>query len=87
MIEGVTSTGFAFAVDEGVFNDMELFDDLVALDKGDGSILPSLVDRLLGDQKPALYDHLRGENGRVPIDRVGAAILEIFRALNAGKNS
>lgn len=86
-MKGTTSTGFTFELPDDVMNDMELFEDLRAMDRGDPTAMVPVVQRLMGDQKQALYDHVRTETGRVPIDRVTAEILEIFALLKNGPKS
>lgn len=81
-----TKSGFSAELDESRLNDMELFDALTALDGGDMSVLPTVVGKIMGESKKALYDHVRAENGIVPIDRVTAEIRDIVLALG-GKNS
>ena len=88
MIEGVTRSGFKFCVDENFANDMEIV-DILADDNIDDSIRASrIVKKLLpGEQRTALYNHLR-KDGRVPVDAVVAAVQDIFAAMgNQGKNS
>ena len=88
MVTGVTRSGFAFEVSEDVANDMELLEDLVDLDEGKLTALVPVFRRILGDQKEALYDHLRDpETGRVPMDAAQEEILDIFAALKDGKKS
>ena len=81
-----TSTGFEIDVDKERFNDMELFDSLVKVEKGDYTELPMVVDKVLGDHKKDLYEHVRGEDGRVPINRVIQEVNEILSG-SGGKNS
>lgn len=81
-----TPSGFRCELDETVFNDMELFDALTGLDRGDMTALPTVVGKIMGKSKKALYDHLRSENGIVPVDRVTVEIRDIILALG-GKNS
>ena len=81
-----TKSGFTCELDEAMLNDMELFDALTALDEGDMSVLPTVVRKIMGASKRALYDHVRGENGIVPIDRVVAEIRDVVVSLG-GKNS
>ena len=81
-----TPSGFRCELDEAAMNDMELFDALTGLDAGDMTALPTVVDKIMGQNKKALYDHLRGENGIVPIDRVTVEMRDIILALG-GKNS
>lgn len=88
MKKGKTETGFAFTLDENVFDDMELLEMLVEIDKGEASALPAVVTRILGvDQKKKLYDHCREENGRVPVSRIGSEIASIFAAFDKSKKS
>ena len=88
MITGVTKSGFHFRVDENAMNDMELV-DILADDSMDDSFRMSHVLRKLlpGEQRKALYDHVRVD-GRVPVDAVVSAVEDIFAAMGqAGKNS
>ncbi len=76
----------ALSVAPDDLNDMELFEDLCALDEGKAHFLPRVVRRFLGEeQKTALYEFLRGDDGRVTIAAVSAAILEIFEQVNSAK--
>ena len=88
MIEGVTKSGFHFSVDKNSMNDMELVDVLADTSLDDAFRMSHVVRKLLpGDQRKALYDHLRVD-GRVPVESVVAAVEDIFAAVgNDGKNS
>lgn len=86
-MQGVTRSGFAFSVPDDVANDMELFEALVDLDGGDGRAVVPVCRIILGDQKKALYEHLRNEYGRVPVDAVSEEIADILAALKNGKKS
>lgn len=77
-----TSAGFEADLDEGCFDDMELFDALLAMQAGDGTQLPKVVDKIMGDAKQALYDSMRNEKGRVPTQGVSEAITEIIQQLS-----
>lgn len=85
MIKGVTRSGFEFEVPEDTANDMELFEALCDLDAGDARAIVPVCRKVLGDQKKALYDHLRGDGGRVPVDKVTAEIADILNQLKDGK--
>jgi len=87
MISGETRSGFRFEVDEDIANDMELFEALCDLDNGDGTAVVPIVRIVLGDQKKALYEHLRAKNGRVPVTAVSEEIADILSAMNGGKKS
>ena len=82
-----TSSGFSCDVDESAMNDMELLEDLAAIDGGDISVLPGALSRIVGSEnKRKLYDHVR-INGRVPIDIVSQEIGEIITQLGSKKKS
>ena len=82
-----TSSGFSCDVDESAMNDMELLEDLAAIDRGDISVLPGALSRIVGSEnKRKLYDHVR-INGRVPIDSVSQEIGEIITQLGSKKKS
>ena len=82
-----TSSGFSCDVDESAMNDMELLEDLAAIDGGDIGVLPSALSRIVGSEnKRKLYDHVR-VNGRVPIERVSQEIGEIITQLGSKKKS
>ena len=79
--------GLDIEVQEDALNNMELLDDLVDLDEGNGYAISRVVSRILGkDEKKKLYNHLRAD-GVVQINKVVDAMREIFEKLGtAGKN-
>ena len=82
MITGETKSGFKFSVDAEAVKDME-FLELVGEAKADPTKLGKMYECLLGkDQKKALYDHVRNNKGRVPIDLITAESDDIFDAIN-----
>ena len=72
--------GFELTIDDVVLDDMELVDLLGELED-DPMKIGKVVKKVLGDQKNALYDHVRTEDGRVPVSVLTDAITEIFEAL------
>lgn len=87
-LKGTTASGFNFEISEEIRDDMELLEQLIAIDKGDLTEAPALVKSLLGEkQKKALYEHCRGENGRVSSKQVFAEIKGIFDAIKNGDES
>lgn len=88
MVKCKTSTGFVVELDKNVMNNMELVDALAEAENDNPVALSKACLLLLGkDNRQKLYDHLRQENGRVPVDAVGAALTDIFKAFgDAGKN-
>lgn len=87
MVTGTTRSGFDFEVAEDITNDMELFEALCDLDAGDATAVVPVCRKILGRQKKALYDHLRDENGRVPVEKVSEAVIDIINAVKDGKKS
>lgn len=88
MIEGKTKSGFAFKITDETLDDYELLEMIMDIDGGAGEKTTSMVTKLLGtDQKNALKDHVRDENGRVSATRLMEEIVEIFSACDVGKNS
>lgn len=86
-MKGTTQSGFEFDVADDIVNDMELFEALCDVDAGDVRAIVTVCRRVLGDRKAALYEHVRGADGRVPMDGVTAEIADIFGALKNGKKS
>ena len=85
MLKGKTAAGFAYEVNPDVLNDMELMEALAEVDSNP-LLLPKVIRAVLGDaQKTAFYDHYR-KNGKVPVDVVSAAFVEILSTNNQGKN-
>ena len=79
--------GLNLEIQDNALDNMELVDDLVELDEGNGYAISRVVGRILDkEQKQKLYDHLRVD-GVVQISKVVDCMKEIFDKLgNAGKN-
>lgn len=86
MIEGKTSSGFAFSVEEHVLDSMELLDAIVEADENPAALSKVVKLILPKEQQKALYDHLRTEHGNVPIMAVAQEVAEIFSYTPEGKN-
>ena len=85
MLKGKTESGFCFEINEKDLDDMEFVEALAELEENSLK-LPKVCNMLLGkEQKEKLYDHLRDENGKVPVDAVSNAIVEIM--LVAGEST
>lgn len=88
MLKGKTPSGFVFLISDSRLNNMEMLDALAALDRGDGTQLSNVLHLLLTqEQKAKLYDHVRLEDGTVPIDKITDEIKAIFEANQQAKNS
>lgn len=86
-MRGTTASGFEFEVSDQINNDMELLEALESMQDGDALALAKVARKILGKQKDALYDHLRTEDGRVPIEAVTQEIKDIFGAFKDGPKS
>ncbi len=87
-MRGVTKSGFEFEVNDGIVNNMELVDALVEIQKGSMGAVSDLLNCIFSkEEKKCLYDHVRDESGRVPMDKCLAEATEIIQlAGEAGKN-
>ena len=90
MIKGTTKKGFKFQVADNALDNMEHLDAMAEIAEKDSILATSRVlVMLIGkEQRAALYDSLRTEDGRVPIESAAEALKDIFSAMGKrGKNS
>ena len=81
MLTGVTPSGFKFSIEEEARDDIELLENLSALQEGDMTAMPKIIKALLGEeQTKKLYDHCRGKKGRTPVTKVAKELQDIFAA-------
>lgn len=87
MFTGKTKSGFAYCIPEKRIHNMELLDALTEMETNVAA-LPKVVKLLLdADARQRLYDHLRDEDGIVPMESVVAEIYDIFQNGKPAKNS
>lgn len=88
MIKGTTKSGFAYSIDEENV-DQEFLDALSEAEDGDPLKVSKALRLLLGDeQRKKLYDYLRNDKGKVPIQDVMEAFTDILANDGTGaKNS
>lgn len=88
MIEGKTQSGFVYAIDENNV-DQEFLDALSEAEEGNPLKVSKALRLLLGEeQRKRLYDHLRNEKGKVPVQAVSEAFRDILaNDGTGGKNS
>lgn len=88
IIKGKTSTGFEFEFDKNRVNNMEYLDTLAQIRRGNAEAYSDAVALLLSDDvRRALYDHVRTEDGRVPLEDIDREIDEILSYDEETKNS
>jgi len=86
-MKGKLSNGFEYEVDDQLLDNMELIDAIADADE-DATAVSALVKMVFGDQRKALYENLRNEDGRVSVTAIVNAVKEIFEAFGEqGKNS
>lgn len=73
-----TSSGFEINIDLSRFDNAELLDALSDMNAGDALAVSRVLTFILGKDKKRLYDHLREEDGRVPIEKLNKEIEDIF---------
>ena len=84
-----TSSGFEIDIDPSRFDNAELLDALSDMNAGDALAVSRVLTFILGkEDKKRLYDHLREEDGRVPLEKLNREIQDILElAGDPGKNS
>lgn len=86
MIRGKLGSGFEFKLDDDIFDDFELV-ELFAKVAKNPIFIGDLAEKMLGhEQKKALMEHLRDENGKVRTSAIMQALKEIEDAIPAVKN-
>ena len=86
-MKGVTKTGFEYEIDDERLDNMELIDALAAADNGNPLAISQVCLLLLGEKcRKDLYNHLRTEEGNVPIEAVSNALLDIINNSKETKN-
>ena len=87
MINGKTTSGFEYSLDPDKLNDYELLEKIGEMEENPFA-LTNVFNMVLGkEQVEKLKDHLRSEDGTVPIEKMTAEITEIFNTQIEIKNS
>lgn len=87
MLKGTTKTGFHYVLSEKRLNNYELVDSLGKLES-DPLQLSRVVNLLLGQEyADKLVEHVRDDEGLVPIDKLSDEIKDIFEKQKQVKNS
>lgn len=84
-IKGTTSSGFTFEISKERMSNYELVEAIAEVDTNP-LVLPKLIKLLLGDQAEELKNHVRDENGIVPLEKMNDVIKEIFESQSKVKN-
>lgn len=78
---------FVLEIDDRKLDDYELVEALTDVDNGKVARLTDAVNILLGDSKPALFEHIKEKKGYVSTEEVKNALLQIIGGLKNGKKS
>lgn len=85
-MEVKTKSGFVCDIDQEVLtDDFELLEAVARTERGDKLAVFDVVNGLLGEDKPRLLEHCRGEHGRVSVAAVTAEVTEIFSCFGQTK--
>lgn len=81
--------GLELEVNEQSMNNMELLDALEEMTEGNELAISKVVKLMLGkENRKKLYDYIRDEDGRVPLEIIDKCLTEIMMLLGEqGKNS
>lgn len=72
-----TKDGFTCNINEEFKDDYEFFENLCAVQNGDASKLPQVLNMMLGADKKRFLDHYR-EDGRVKMSKIVEVLPELF---------
>lgn len=87
MVKGETKNGFKFEIDPDEVNDIEFLERLGEAGE-DVSKMPRIMKEILGeDQRKRMYDHIRNEKGKVPIDTAMDIFTEILTIANEARET
>lgn len=82
--KGTTKTGFPFDISMERMENYEVVETIAEIDENP-LVLPRLLKLLFGDQVAALKDHVRGEDGIVPTQKLMDEVRDIFESQNVKK--
>ena len=82
VIIGKTKTGFEYNIDKKMLNDYELLEEIDNIGKSPLIIIKLLKRLLKEEQLEKLKEHIRNEEGIVPIDKMEKELIDIFDGIN-----
>lgn len=86
-LKGTTESGFEYVVEKETLDDWELFEMMSEMEERP-FLLNNIITTLLGkEQKEKLKDHLRNDNGKIPMEEMGKVLEEIFNQHKEAKKS
>lgn len=82
VITGKTKTSFEYEIDKKILNDYELLEEIDNIGKSPLIIIKLLKRLLKEEQLEKLKEHIRNEEGIVPIDKMEKELIDIFDGIN-----
>ena len=82
VITGKTKTGFEYEIDKKILNDYEFLEEIDNIGKNPLIIIKILKRLLKEEQLEKLKEHIRNEEGIVPIDKMEKELTDIFDGIN-----
>lgn len=82
VITGKTKTGFEYNIDKKMLNDYELLEEIDNIGKSPLIIIKLLKRLLKEEQLEKLKEHIRNEEGIVPLDKMEKELIDIFDGIN-----
>jgi len=82
VIKGKTKTNFEYNIDKKILNDYELLEEIDNIGKNPVIIIKLLRRLLQEEQLEKLKEHIRNEEGMVPIDKMEKELEDIFNGIN-----
>lgn len=82
VIIGKTKTNFEYNIDKKILNDYELLEEIDNIGKNPLIIIKLLKRLLKEEQLEKLKEHIRNEEGIVPIDKMEKELIDIFDGIN-----
>lgn len=87
MAKQKTKSGFEYELSKERLNNYELF-ELISEIEENPIVMPQVLKLLLGkEDTDRLKNHIRTEDGFVPVDKIENEITEIFNSQSETKNS
>ena len=88
MLEGKTTSGFRWKLEDDALDNYKLLEALREIDTGNEAAVVDMINLLLPEEeKKALNDHFRSQSGRVSAKKMIQEVAEILEASKEGKNS
>lgn len=89
MLQITTKTGFECEINEAALDDIELLDLVAQIETREARAVYGayigIINKIIPGEKARLYDHVRTEDGRVPLTAVEAEIENIFLSIKSAK--